>query len=276
DFYYTSAEFSTKKEPIAKGVIVKVLGIEFSKWGIPRLKCEKGYLSANKAYIQQQDMSNYFTVNPGFVKAIQDDFYYTSAEFSTTKEPIVKGMIAKVLGIEFSKWGVPRLKCEKGYLSANKAYMQQQDMSNYFTSNPGFVKAIQADFYYTSTSFSTKKEPIGKGMIVKVLDIEFSNWGIPRLKCEKGYLSANKAYMEQQDMSNYFMTNPDFVKLIQDDFYYMSTDFSTKKEPISKDTIVEILAVEFSDSGYPRLKCEKGYLTANKSYVEKFEEETEK
>ncbi|WP_430597842.1 DUF5776 domain-containing protein [Enterococcus sp. AZ177] len=149
-------------------------------------------------------MSNYFTTNPSFIKMSVDDAYYTSAEFSTKKEPITKGVIVKVLGIEFSNWGIPRLKCEKGFLTANKSYVQQQDMSNYFTTNPGLVKMIQDDFYYTSAEFSTKKGPISKGAIVDVLAIEFSSWGVPRLKCETGYLSANKIYVEKFEEKNEF------------------------------------------------------------------------
>ncbi|MBO0441664.1 DUF5776 domain-containing protein, partial [Candidatus Enterococcus ikei] len=71
-------------------------------------------------------------------------------------------------------------------------------------------------------------------------------------------------------------TNPGFVKIITDDFYYTSTDFSTRLEPITSGNIVEVLAIEFSDWGYPRLKCEKGYLSANKIYVEKFENTEDK
>ncbi|MDT1957785.1 DUF5776 domain-containing protein, partial [Carnobacterium divergens] len=225
--YYTNTDFTTKKSDVPKGTIVKVHAVEYSKAGYPRLKCEKGYLTANKSYVQQQSMTNYFLTNPNFIKTLQDDYYYTSSSFSTKKELIAKGVIVRVLNIEFSSMGYPRLKCEKGYLTANKTYVQQQDMKNYFTSNPGFVKTIQDDYYYTSAEFSTKKEPIAKGVIVKVLGIEFSKWGIPRLKCEKGYLSANKAYIQQQDMSNYFTVNPGFVKAIQDDFYYTSAEFST-------------------------------------------------
>ncbi|MBO0441769.1 DUF5776 domain-containing protein, partial [Candidatus Enterococcus ikei] len=267
--YYTNTDFTTKKSTVPKGTIVQVNAIQYSKDGYPRLKTDKGYLTANKAYVQKQDMSNYFTTNPGFVKIVTNDFYYTSPEFSTKKEPIVKGVIVKVLGIEFSKFGYPRLKCEKGYLSANKIYVQKQDMSNYFTTNPGFVKIVTNDFYYTSPEFDVQKEPIVKGVMVKVLDIEFSKWGYPRLKCEKGYLSANKIYVQKQDMSNYFTTNPGFVKIVTSDFYYTSPEFDVQKEPIAKGVMVKVLDIEFSKWGYPRLKCEKGYLSANKIYVQK-------
>ncbi|MBO0421523.1 DUF5776 domain-containing protein, partial [Enterococcus plantarum] len=212
------------------------------------------------------DLSNYYTTNPGFVQLKNDDYYYTTAEFTSKNTKVLKGTIVKVDAIQYSKGGYPRLKTAKGFLTANKNYVQQKNMSHYFLSNPGFIKMIADDFYYTSTNFTTKKTAIKKGVIVKVLGIEFSNWGIPRLKCEKGFLTANKSYVQQQDMSNYFTTNPSFIKMSVDDAYYTSAEFSTKKEPITKGVIVKVLGIEFSNWGIPRLKCEKGFLTANKSY----------
>ncbi|WP_141706521.1 DUF5776 domain-containing protein, partial [Enterococcus plantarum] len=150
-----------------------------------------------KDLVSQIDLSNYYTTNPGFVQLKNDDYYYTTAEFTSKNTKVLKGTIVKVDAIQYSKGGYPRLKTAKGFLTANKNYVQQKNMSHYFLSNPGFIKMIADDFYYTSTNFTTKKTAIKKGVIVKVLGIEFSNWGIPRLKCDKGFLTANKSYVQQ-------------------------------------------------------------------------------
>ncbi|WP_019724726.1 DUF5776 domain-containing protein, partial [Enterococcus mundtii] len=80
-----------------------------------------------------------------------------------------------------------------------KAYVQQvvANITNYYSSNPGKVVLKQDDYYYKDLSFTQRGEVVAQGTVVDVMGIEFTNEGIPRLKTAKGYLTANKVYVQQ-------------------------------------------------------------------------------
>lgn len=71
------------------------------------------------------------------------------------------------------------------------------------------------------------------------------------------------------DLTKYFTKNPGQVVIKNDDFIYSTTLFTDKVKAVKAGDIVNVQAIEYSPNGYPRLKVEGGYLTANRSYVEK-------
>ena len=74
DKLYTDVEFRNGSRTLSSGTVVPVKGIEYSSKGVPRLKTEGGYLTANKNYVTAagNTNNNYFITNPK-VKLLIDD-----------------------------------------------------------------------------------------------------------------------------------------------------------------------------------------------------------
>ncbi|EMF0259436.1 DUF5776 domain-containing protein [Enterococcus hirae] len=275
DYYYKDLNFTQRNEPLAKDKVVDVEKVEYTNEGIPRLKTAKGYLTANRSYTQQVTslIDNYYYSNPSKIAMKMNDYFYKDVDFKQKSEEVSKNTIIDVLGITFSEDGFPRLKTAKGYVTANKNYVVQvtKAIEKYFIENPHKITMLVEDRYYSDLEFLYPGKPITKGMSVDVMDIEYSLDGVPRFKTKDGYLTANKSYITAAGNvnNNYFVTSPQKVKFLTNDFYYKDIDFKQRGNAIKSGSILEVEGIEYTLNGVPRLKIAGGYITANKWYVEK-------
>ncbi|KAJ60706.1 ABC transporter, periplasmic spermidine putrescine-binding protein PotD [Enterococcus faecalis FL2] len=110
-----------------------------------------------------------------------------------------------------------------------------------------------------------------KNTLVEVQGIEYSSTGYPRLVTPQGYLTARKDIVSAaiSNIDSYYTSNPNSVKLLVNDYYYKDLEFKVSDGAIKRGSVVNVQAIEYSSTGFPRLKTEKGYITANKTYVDK-------
>lgn len=148
------------------------------------------------------------------------------------------------------------------------------DLSQYYTTNPGKVALLVNDNIYKSVEFneSTRGQLLAKNTLVDVQGINNSSAGYPRLRVSGGYLSANKAIVRKvvSNINDYYTTNPKKVALRKDDNCFNSVEFteSNRSTLLKKDTLLDVIDIDYSKEGYPRLKLTNGkYLSANKIVV---------
>jgi surface antigen/NADPH-dependent curcumin reductase CurA len=71
------------------------------------------------------------------------------------------------------------------------------------------------------------------------------------------------------DLTNYFTVNPQKVAAKVNSWVYNDKDtFSTatQSREIKKDEMIDVVRIEYSSTGYPRLVTREGYVSANKNY----------
>lgn len=276
DYFYADPEFKQRLSKVSKGTIVEVEDLAYTQSGIFRLKTAKGYLTANKNIVEQykglEDI--YYTSNPGQVITRNEDTYYKDVEFKTKANKVTAGSVLKVTAIEKTKSGIPRLKTANGYyFTANKNYVVATGswIANYHTVNPGQIIMKNNDNFYGDPDFLYKGAAVSKGSLVPVVGIEYRENQVPRLITQNGYLTANKSYAQKvvPNIKDYLYDYPEYVVMKTNDYYYQDVNFSKKSESVSKDTLIKVLSVDYTENGLPRLKTAKGYITANKTYVTK-------
>lgn len=273
DVYYRDIDFKVPGTTVAENTLVDVLAVEYTEAGMPRLLTPQGYLTANRTYVTKvvDNIANYYYVNPQKIILKANDYFYKDVEFTQKGSSVAKDTLLEVEAVEFSNTGVPRLKTSQGYITANKNYVTQlvSDSDNYYTENPQKVKLLTDDFYYSNVEFSQKGEAIKKDTLVEILGIEYTSNGLPRLKTKKGYLTANKAYVTPAMVNDdkYYITNPKKVVALNADTYYLDLNFTQKGDKFEKNAVIDVIGIEYTSAGLPRLKTMNGYVTANKSYV---------
>ena len=143
------------------------------------------------------------------------------------------------------------------------------NLSNYYTTNPGKVVMLVDAHTYTDNELKNPIKKVTKGSVVNVYGVEIAPSGYPRLKVDGGYLTANKKNVVKatEKINNYYTVNPGQVALLINDYVYSDVDFTNKVRSISKGSLITVQGIEYTSSGYPRLKVDGGYLTANKSLV---------
>ena len=121
DYYYQDVNFSKKGESVSKDTLIKVLSVDYTENGLPRLKTAKGYITANKTYVTKlvSNSDNYFTENPHQIIMRGSDQLYPDVEFSNASRTLSSGPVVPVKGIEYYPNGFLRLKTEEGHLTAN-------------------------------------------------------------------------------------------------------------------------------------------------------------
>lgn len=239
-----------------------------------------------KRMIQQEskpiDLSSYYTTNPGKLVTIKDDYYYTSKEMAPSNKSGVlkKETLLTVSGIEYSSKGIPALKLSNGlYMSADKkiAIQTPSNIASYYTVNPSKVVVKKDDYYYKHADFgvAARVKPLKKDTLLNVSGIEYSNKGIPRLKLTNGqYISAHQSSVVKapNNIGSYYTSNPGKVVVKKDDYYYKYVNFgsSARIKSLKKNTLLTVSAIEYSDTGIPRLKLTNGqYISAHQSSVVK-------
>lgn len=280
DSIYSDVNFKTKKQSVAKGSIHKVLGVEYSSDKTPRLKVNGGYITANKESVSKirSDYSSYYTTNPSYVSLKKDVDYYNSVNFTnaTKGKKVAKGTVVKVDDIVFTEGGTPRIKTSSGYITANKQCVAKirSDYTSYYTVKPSYIYTLKDIDYYKNTNFdnSNKKSKVARGTIVKVTGLEITSGGTPRLKTDKGYITANRSCV-QKTVSTYYnyYYEANKVKTLKDIDLYSSVTFTANnsKKKIKKGQTIKVTGISFTEGGTPRLKVDGGYITANKSCVKK-------
>ncbi len=281
DVEYSSVEFnsSTAGNKISKGAIKKIIGVGFSDMGYPRLQLENGkYITANKNYVQKivSNHNNYILTPPKQIVMLRSDNSYSNVNFTSKVKSYSVGTVVKVLGIEYTDEGIPRLKIgAKEYLTANKAYVHPivANYASFHTQNPGYIIMNNTDTSYIDVDFKKTAKTYKKDTVIKIKGIAYTDGGTPRLKIsDNEYLTANKSYAKKivSNYNDFYYNFSGKVVLHSGDYYYNSTNFSNQSKVswLPGNTVVNILGVEISASGYPRLKTEFGYITANKRYVQ--------
>lgn len=285
DVIYSDADFNNKTSKTVKtGDVVKVNGIQYSSSGYPRLVVNGGFLSANRSIVQKvvDNYSNYYTKPVKKIALKKKDILYTSTAFNEgtkTNITINAGDTVAITGLAFSSTGVPRFKTSRGYLTANKSIVVEptSKIDQYYSTNPGQVVLKKKDVVYKSVEFSDSTKTTktyASGSIVKIQGIRYSNAGYPRLMISGGYLTANKSIVQKlvNNYSNYYTSNVGYVKMKKTDYTYQTADLKSnqRKTQLKKGNVIKITGITYTSSGYPRFKTAKGYLTTNKSIVEKF------
>lgn len=281
DVEYKSVEFgaSATGNKINKGTVKKVVGVAFSDMGYPRLKLENGnYITANKSYVQKivSNYNNYILNPPKQIVMLRSDNSYSNLNFTAKAKSYSAGTVVKVSGVEYSDSGVPRLKIgAKEYLTANKAYVHSivANYGSYHIKNPGYIIMNGTDTSYRDVDFKKTAKTYNKGTVVKISGIAYTDGGMPRLKINGNeYLTANKSYVQKivGNYNDFYYNYSGRVVLHSGDYYYTNTSFSSQAKGswLPANTVVNVQGVEISESGYPRLKTEFGYITANKRYVQ--------
>lgn len=261
----------------AAGSVLKVTDVVLSKTGYPRFKVAGGYITANKSIVAKvtNNYQAYYLTAPKQVVMKKNDVVYNKTEFGQAQKgrKLSAGKVEKVSGIAFSSSGYPRFKVAGGYLTANKSYVQTvtNNYNSYYLTNPKQVVLKKNDVFYRDTAFTKKGAAIKTGTVVKVQGIVYTSGGTPRLKTSKGYLTANKKYVNKviANYQDYYTSKPARIKMKVTDWYYNGVEFNKngRKSKLPKNTVVSVENLTFTSSGIPRLKVRGGYLTANKKYV---------
>lgn len=275
---YTDNELKNPLKKVTKGSVINVYGVEIAPSGYPRLKVDGGYLTANKNNVIKvtDKIENCYTVNPGQVALLINDYVYSDVDFTSRVRSISKGSLVTVQGIEYTSTGYPRLKVDGGYLTANKSLVTKptDKIANYYTTNPGQVALLVNDYVYSDLDFTTKVRAVSKGTLISVQGIEYTSDGYPRLKVSGGYLTANNSRVTKpvSTLSNYYVTNPGKIIMLVNAHIYGDVNLQNQGNAVTKGTVVNVQGIEFAPNGYPRLKVSGGYLTANKANVAQYKE----
>lgn len=274
DSEYAEPDFKTKVGTIRSNSFINIVGIKFSSTGVPRLETSKGtYITANRKYVVKvtTNIANYFTENPKRIILRGADYYYDDYNFSNRIERVSANTLIDIMSIEYGEDGIPRLRTAKGYITANKKYTVAvpDSVVNYYTESPKLVVLKNQGNYYSDRDMTIKSGTAYKNQLNPVLGIEYRSSGLPVLKTSRGYISAKKTDLIKvvDNVIDYFTENPEKVVLKGSDYYYKDADFTQKVDSAKAQTINDVIGIEFSSQGYPRIKTKKGYITANKKYV---------
>lgn len=243
---YSDKSFSQETGLVLKQDTVFVpRKIEKTKKGTPRLKVNMGYITASKKFVE------------------------------LTTEPVTK---KKVM--------IEGKECQVRY-----------DIENYIISLEGkSVKALSDLKIYKDIDFKLVTDRvISQGDVFKVLKIEVTKGGTPRFKINDGYITTNKKFVEltsepltkkkvmidgveyqvRYDIENYIVEfDNKSIKALSDLKVYKDLNFKKATgDIISKNTAFKPLGIEVTKGGTPRFKTDKGYVTTNKNYVRKLNEE---
>lgn len=152
------------------------------------------------------------------------------------------------------------------------------DYSKYYTATnkPAYIQALKDvdTFKSTALTAANKNGTLQKNDVVKVIGIVNSASGYPRLKIGTNkYVTASKSMVQKivSSYDSYYYTNPDQVLFKKNAKIYSSTtmDESTEKgTSYTAGTVADVLSIAYSNTGVPRLKTTRGYVTANKNMVQ--------
>lgn len=151
------------------------------------------------------DLSNYVVPSkfPVEVVLLEEQPTYASVKWaanSKSKVLLPKYSVLTVTGIDWSERGVPRLRTELGYITANKRFVttMRDDIDQYLYKDVTDVVVTASSYYYKSLSFDRSQRTDNKtkrGQKIAVQAVEWTKSGTPRLLTSAGYLTANKNFV---------------------------------------------------------------------------------
>lgn len=155
------------------------------------------------------------------------------------------------------------------------------DLNKYIPVKPFPFEAVllKDQHAYASVKWSENsksKNVLKKGTLVTVTGIDWANRAVPRLKTEYGYLTAARGFIttlranDEGDIQNYYYQDVKQIIVKQSSYYYETVNFVPSNR-LNKKTrlgeVIDVINVEWTGGGTPRLKTRDGYITANKNLV---------
>lgn len=162
-------------------------------------------------------------------------------------------------------------------LKPRDALFPKNDLSNYVVPKklPAQVVLLKDQFAYASVGWnknSKKQEELSAFTILEVSSVEWTATGVPRLRTRFGYITAHVNYVAtlRDDIDQYIYEDVKQVTVVTPTYYYRTVAFGRPDridEQAKRGQKIDVLAVEWTKNGTPRLKTANGYITANKNYV---------
>lgn len=139
---------------------------------------------------------------------------------------------------------------------------------------PARVVALSDQPIFTAVQLTnaTPKDTLKQFELITVEGLRWTETGTPFFKTDRGYIRSDirQLVLLEKNIVNYVYENVDSVFIISSSYYYTSTTFDestrTNKRTMRGER-VQIQAVEWTESGLPRLKTSDGYITSNKDFV---------
>lgn len=265
---------SKSKDRVSSGEVIKALGYEWTHSGVPRIRIENGYITASIHFVKNiRDLNHVYTngeQNLYRLSDIKDEIYKTSDEEKL-----------EVLDTTVNSNNEDILLTNKGYIlvsnknllinksiTEKKVYSKSESLAG---KNIIFKKTFS---WYEKPLISTEKNiesNINKVYFVE--DVVNGYDGNTYLKIEGNYLLLEKAnfIIVHKNYKNYiYDLKLPFVELKNDTTVFNSVEFNEKtkqQEKIPRSSVVKIEKIEWLENGIPRLKINKGYISANLKFV---------
>lgn len=277
-----SGRTANKVKEWKAGSIFEVDAVEWQEDGTPFLKTPQGYVSAHREVVHfvRKNIDDFIFKDVLMVQILKNCFCHSSVDCtpeSRTGDVLKAGQIVRIIAVDWTVKGTPRLRTEKGYVLANVSFHRcvRKDIENYLHQKVDFVRLLQDLPFHKSVDFAqaTRTGEVGAaGEVLKVLSTEWTGMGTPRLKTERGYVSSNLSNVAKvrSDIENYLVHNVKKIMLLKKLNFYSSVDFiSLNKKEITgnKDDIFDVISIEWTEGGTPRLRTKKGFISANLSNI---------
>jgi len=270
---------------LQKGQWIKVLGVEWTKFGTPVLKTAKGFISAHISVTREarRDIEKYLIWEYPALQLLEHARVYSSTNFESetkTAEKIPKGTIIKEAKIAWSDDNTPRLKIMEDinskeacvtekYISANLKMLRvvRADIDNYLHNDPIRVLLYQNLRVYKSVEFVSSNylaKLLVAGTVVETLGIEWSADGTPRIKVQGGYLSANREFVRsvRGDLESYHFKSCEKLVLAKEQSVYSDINLTEQKTTLQKGTEIKAVKIVWTPDGTPRIAIKAGFLSA--------------
>lgn len=285
-----SVHTANKAKEWKAGSIFEVIAVEWKEDGTPFLKTPQGYVSAHRDVVHfvRKSIDDYIFQDVSMVQLLKDCFCHSSVDCTPgtrTGDILKAGEVARVISVEWTEKGTPRLRTDKGYVLANVSNHRcvRADIENYLHQPVSVVRLLQDLPFHKSVDFvrATKTGEMGlAGEVLKVLSIEWTGSGTPRLKTDRGFVSANLSNVAKvrNDIEQFLSHKVEKIVLLKKFPFYNSVDFipANKAGKLGKaGDILNVLSIEWTEGGTPRLRTENGFVSANLSNVRKVRDDIE-
>jgi len=152
----------------------------------------------------EPDLSEYLIPKkfPLRVVGLSDQSIFAAVQLTNAapKDILQRFEVITVEGLRWTENGTPFLKTERGYMRADRHELIpiKKNISNYEFEDITEVLAVSSGHYYSDINFK-KDNRTGKrttrGNLITVEAVEWTNHGVPRLRTNDGYISANKDFV---------------------------------------------------------------------------------
>ncbi|AIG65744.1 DUF5776 domain-containing protein [Weissella tructae] len=284
---------SKSTEMLRKHEIVDVLSIEWTNKGVPRLRLKDGYISANKKFVQLcEDMSrlkingqqplfsDVELTNPvneaqdgDVLSIIRHEFIHGSEVFETP-EGFIR-ISNETIGLDLVK-GDTFERNDSGDRHQDNTERDFSDLSDPSNLLHEFIR-VPMDTIISNRPAITSDSKVNKGSVVYgyVDEIINTDNGLIFLKINKQFVLYNgfKLNPVRFDIENFLnQISSGYVYANHNLNVYNSVNFKStnKVKYVLKNTVLEIVGIDWTKNGTPRLKVANGYVTANKKNVTEY------